>query len=341
MKKKRMKKTKLIKPIGIRSIIFLAFQMPLFTFLNSCGTYSAYNHVSGNVTKDIKDKEDKIKIDTENKLKDDAKAQLKIVTENKLKAFENEILVEGSTFQMGGDGKYDGNPARSVTVSSFYIGKYETSQAEYQAIMGNNPSIFKGSASTSSATLPVEKVSWWDAIKYCNAKSKKEGLAVAYNENTGWLLDSNGYSTSDVTKVKGYRLPTEVEWEYSARGGNKSRGYTYAGSNNLDDVAVYEKIPNEKESGSAEYGTHTSGSKAPNELGIYDMSGNVWEWCTDSYNISDNGTTINPNIERLDLRVLRGGSWGGGTYGLSVVDRNLLTPNYSYANIGFRTLRTP
>ena len=156
----------------------------------------------------------------------------------------NMVYVQGGTFMMGatseqGSDAYDNEkPAHQVTLSSFSIGRYEVTQEEWQAVMGSNPSWFKG------PKRPVENVSWDD----CQAFIKK------LNEMTG----------------KQFRLPTEAEWEFASRGGIKSQGYKYSGSNNLNSVAWYAD-----NSGNT---THDVGQESPNELGIYDMSGNVWEW---------------------------------------------------------------
>jgi formylglycine-generating enzyme required for sulfatase activity len=156
------------------------------------------------------------------------------------------ILVRGGTFRMGdtdGQGGDNEKPVHNVTLRDFYIGKYPVTQKQWVQVMGSNHSNFKGD------DLPVEQVSWnnvQEIIKELNAKTGKK-----------------------------YRLPTEAEWEYAARGGNKSKGYKYSGSNDIDKVAWYADNSGNK--------THPVGTKAPNELGIYDMSGNVWEWVNDKY----------------------------------------------------------
>ncbi len=174
------------------------------------------------------------------------------------------VPVEGGTFTMGAadDDNYAFNwekPAHEVTLSSYYIGKTEVTQALWKAVMGSNPSRFKGD------NLPVEQVSWDDCQKFIRR----------INAATG----------------KQFRLPTEAEWEYAARGGNQSKGYKYSGSNNLDKVAWYGE---DWETGS----THPVGKKQPNELGLYDMSGNVWEWCADWYGDYSSEAQTNPTGPR-------------------------------------------
>ena len=172
------------------------------------------------------------------------------------------VFVAGGTFQMGSN---SGEPVHTVTVSSFYMDATEVTQAEYRKVMGKNPSLFSG-----CDDCPVENVSWHDANEYA--------------------------------KNVGKRLPTEAEWEYAARGGSKSKGYRYSGSNDLDAVGWYDNNSDDK--------THPVAQKQPNELGLYDMSGNVWEWCSDwygSYSSSPQNNPQGPNSG--SRRVLRGGSW--------------------------------
>ena len=187
------------------------------------------------------------------------------------------IRVEGGTFTMGATEEQGADaysyekPAHQVTVSDYFIGKTEVTQALWVAVMGKNPSYNKGEE------LPVEQVSWDN----CQEFIKK------LNASTG----------------KKFRLPTEAEWEYAARGGSKSRGYKYSGSDNIDDVAWHSGVSDGK--------THEVGTKSPNELGIFDMSGNVWEWCSDWYgNYSSSNAQINPKGASDGYRrVDRGGSW--------------------------------
>ena len=192
------------------------------------------------------------------------------------KLINNMVYVSSGTFTMGAtneqgsDAGSDEKPTHSVTLSSYYICKYEVTQALWRAVMGSNPSNFKGD------NLPVELVSWDDCQTFINR----------LNSYTG----------------RNFRLPTEAEWEFAARGGNYSRHYKYSGSNYISDVAWYD--------GNSGNRTHPVGTKQANELGLYDMSGNVYEWCSDGYgsysSYSQNDPT-GPNSG--SRRVPRGGSW--------------------------------
>jgi sulfatase modifying factor 1 len=220
------------------------------------------------------------------------------------------VDVKGGAFIMGctseqSDCQDDEKPARKVTVSSFSIGKYEVTQAQWRAVMGDNPSHFLG-----CDRCPVEQVSWDDVQKFISK----------LNQLTG----------------KEYRLPTEAEWEYAARGGSQSKGYQYSGSNNIDSVAWYGDESDGK--------THTVGSKSPNELGIYDMTGNVWEWCMDIYRPSPSIISISGDPKDASSgsdRVLRGGSWNGDAKYCRVAIRRNNTPSYRLINYGFRLVLSP
>ena len=186
----------------------------------------------------------------------------------------------GATSEQGSDAESDEKPVHSVILSNYFMGETEVTQALWQAVMGNNPSNFKGD------DLPVENISWNDCQEFTRKLNQKTG--------------------------KTFRLPTEAEWEYAARGGSKSNGYKYAGSDSIGSVAVYEENSYNNGSSSLDYGTHRVKSKSPNELGLYDMSGNVWEWCQDWYGSDYYGESPSTNPQGPSSgfgRVLRGGSW--------------------------------
>ena len=216
-------------------------------------------------------------------------------------------------------------------VSSFYICDHEVTQAEYRAVTGNRPSYFKGD------NKPVENVSWYDAVEYCIALSLKEGLTPCYTVDKD-REDPDNTSIYDVKwtvvwnkSANGYRLPTENEWEWAAKGGKQSKGYTYSGSNNIDDVAWH--FDNSKNA------THKVKTKKTNELGIYDMSGNVMEWCWDWYSGDRPDTKDYAGSSSGDCRVYRGGSWLSSADGCSVSDRECREPNNWYDYMGFRVVK--
>lgn len=224
----------------------------------------------------------------------------------------NMIAVKGGTFTMGatseqGDDVSSGEkPAHQVTLSDYCIGETEVTQELWQAVMGSNPSYFTG-----NLQRPVETVSWND----CQEFIKK------LNQLTG----------------KTFRLPTEAEWEYAARGGRKSRGYKYSGSNTIGDVAWYTVNSYDKGESHPDYGTHPVGQKQANELGLYDMSGNVWEWCQDWYGSYSSSSQTNPTGPSSGSgRVLRGGSWNGYARGCRVSLRSSSTPTYRLNYLGLR-----
>ena len=201
----------------------------------------------------------------------------------------------GCTSEQGGDCYSSEKPAHSVSVSGFYMGQTEVTQALWKAVMGNNPSNWKGN------TLPVENVSYYDCKDFISK----------LNSLTG----------------KTFRLPTEEEWEFAARGGNNSRGYKYSGSDNLGSVAWYDGNSGSK--------THPVGQKQANELGLYDMSGNVWEWCSSlwcsDYNSARSGS----------YRVYRGGGWINRARYCRVSYRGSCDPSLRFSNLGFRLVLVP
>jgi formylglycine-generating enzyme required for sulfatase activity len=218
------------------------------------------------------------------------------------------------------------------------MGKYEVTQELYQSVTGNNPSNFSGS------NLPVEIVTWYNAVSFCNKLSEREKLQPVYtisgrNPATGYPITS-ATVTADWNR-NGYRLPTEAQWEYAAKGGNGSPGnYTYAGSDTVGDVAWYwDNIPSQS-SGNPGYGTQPVGTKAPNGLGLYDMSGNVWEWCWDWYGEYSSGAQTDPlGASSGSDRVSRGGSLGHSAGDVRSANRIPSDPIGRGNNLGFRLAR--
>ena len=224
------------------------------------------------------------------------------------KLIANMVKVEGSTFTMGatpeqGNDAYEyERPAHQVTLSDYYIGRYEVTQKEWQAVMGDNPSKFYGD------NLPVDYVSCNDCQDFINKLNQLTGLK--------------------------FRLPTEAEWEFAARGGKQSKGYKYSGSDNIGVVAWY--------TGNSGGKTHQVGTKEPNELGIYDMSGNVWEWCGDWYGSYSSSAQTNPTGPSSgSYRVLRGGSWYNNAGYCRVSNRSSNYPSYRNDYFGFRVVLVP
>ena len=215
---------------------------------------------------------------------------------------KNMVKVEGGTFTMGDiSGSYVENneyPLHQVKLSSYHIGRYEVTQEEWEAVMGNNPARFR------DPKCPVEFVSWNDC----------QNFITKLNEMTG----------------RKFRMPTEAEWEFAARGGNNSqKKYIYSGSNNLSSVAWH--------SGNSGSSTHAVGQKSPNELGLYDMTGNLWEWCDDWYGGYDSNDQENPKGPSAgSQRVLRGGGWNGAGKNCRVSNRDSRYPDYSSDRLGLR-----
>jgi formylglycine-generating enzyme required for sulfatase activity len=233
---------------------------------------------------------------------------------------------------MSGDS--DEKPIHSVKLTyDFWLGKYEITFDEYDRYC-EETGTSKASDKWGRGKQPVIYVTWWGAIEYCNWLSKKEGLTAAYDSN-GNMLDKSGNRTSDITKVEGYRLPSEAEWEYAAKGGNKSNGYTYSGSNDIGEVGWYTNNSGSK--------THEVGEKKANELGLYDMSGNVWEWCQDWYDHGYYGKSKSNdpvNLDDASYRVFRGDGWSSDASNCRVSNRNGGGPSVSGNVIGFRVART-
>ncbi|MCL2442932.1 MAG: formylglycine-generating enzyme family protein [Treponema sp.] len=236
------------------------------------------------------------------------------------------VRIDGGTFTMGSPANEPGRSSdeiqRQVTISLFQMSRYPVTQREYQEVMGTNPSYFRG------ANLPVECVSWFDAIEYCNRRSQREGLTPAYtisgsrnNRTVTWNRNANGY-----------RLPTEAEWEYACRAGTTTAYNTGAGitTSQANFDACCEDC-----------GESTPINRySPNRWGLYDMHGNVWEWCWDWYGPYVSGAQTNPTgAVSGDSRVLRGGGWGDSVGDTRSASRVSFDPDYGFGIIGFRLVR--
>ena len=269
-------------------------------------------------------------------------------------------LIQGGTFVMGNTTNVSGDTdeiPHNVTLSSYYMGKTEVTFDEFDAYTTEKGLPQKNSndwlgADMGRGTRPVINVTWWDVIKYANWLSEKEGFPKAYNENTGELVDDKGQVTTDTTKVKGYRLPTEAEWEYAARERGKDIVYAWGNGNpmvngkptaNIADE-TYKAIYSESNIWNAYTdiysGTAPVGSFVANELGLYDMTGNVFEWCHDYYGAYvSNGSNPIGAVNGSD-RVLRGGGWYSDSTVLRIARRNVNSPIISYEDLGFRLVRS-
>ncbi|MEZ4773257.1 MAG: formylglycine-generating enzyme family protein [Bacteroidia bacterium] len=257
----------------------------------------------------------------------------------------NMVFVEGDKFIMGDDeGDYgsiwEPKPAHEVELGSFYIGQYPVTQVLWESVMGDNPSYFKG------YDRPVERVHWYDSVEFCNRLSERCGLEPVYQIDKTVKDPNNQSSLGDLkwlvirkTGANGYRLPTEAEWEYAARGCIYRSENEYAGSARLENVGWF------RENSHGE--TQPVGLLTPNELGLYDMSGNVWEWCEDWFDENyyrecyQTAVVSNPKgPEKGRYRVLRGGSWDGGESVCRVAFRLNGLPDDRYSFFGFRLSRT-
>lgn len=227
------------------------------------------------------------------------------------------IYVKAGTFRMGSaeSGPNDEKPVHQVTISrDYWMSACEITQAQWRALMGTDPSKYKGDK------LPVEMISWHEVNEFCSKLTQRERKASRLPE---------GYV---------YRLPTEAEWEYAARGGIKSKGFIYPGSNDPEEVAWHH--PNSMDE------THPVATKYPNELGLYDMAGNVWEWCLDFYTPDYYAKSPKENPLNRDngdkiYRVCRGGSWGLYPTHCRSTNRGGGTPTGRFYSYGFRVVSAP
>jgi formylglycine-generating enzyme required for sulfatase activity len=229
-----------------------------------------------------------------------------------------------------------------VKLASFYMCQYAVSQAEYKALIGDNPAHFTG-----NDNLPVEQVTWWDATFYCNKLNRKHGYSPTY-DSEGNLLTPEGSITQDIRQVIGFRLPTEAEWEYACRAGTDTPFNT--GYNLTTDQANYDgNYPyNENKKGQYRQKTVPVNSFAPNDWKLYNMHGNVWEWCYDWYDgnyyntCKAKGTVENPiGASSGTYRVLRGGGWDIIAQDCRSASRVNDTPDNRNYYFGFRLVFVP
>ncbi len=267
------------------------------------------------------------------------------------------ILVEGGSFMMGsGDGYAGLEPVHKLTLNSFWIGKYPVTFSEYEKYCKDAGVETPGDEGWGRDSRPAINVSWYDAIRYCNWLSKKEGLTPCYSvsgdtELNGYDDRLDGKEIDCDFSANGYRLPTDAEWEFSARGGAPAQqagtfNDRWAGTDvetEIGNYAWYENNAGDGLPGNSshpDYGTHPVGTKRPNELGLYDMSGNVWNWVWDIRANYPTGSHNNPTGPTSGTgRVVRGGGWGNGTSGCTVSRRFSVSATDLSGNVGFRISR--
>ncbi len=277
------------------------------------GSYRELSGVSGDVGKAVSPGKKRIVWNVLYYIPEGLAVQVRFKVSTMFDIMDDMVYVKGGTFMMGATEEQDDDvwdnekPVHQVTLSDYYISKFEVTQGLWKAVMGSNPSSFK-----KGDDYPVECVSWNDI----------QTFLTNLNRLTG----------------KKYALPTEAQWEYAARGGGKSVGYKYSGSNTIGDVAWY----GENSAVDGSRSTHPVGTKCPNELGIYDMSGNVWEWCSDWSGFYSNGSQSNPTGPSTgSYRVLRGGSWNYNARYCRVSNRYDYAPGDRYNYNGFRVVLLP
>ena len=260
------------------------------------------------------------------------------------------VLIKGGTFKNTTSNYY----GKNVVISDFSMDKYDVTQREWTKVMGSNPSRFVGD------DLPVEMVSWYDAVEYCNKRSIQEGLQPYYKINKDskdpnnkpdpkfGRLDDVQWTVTINPGANGYRLPTEAEWEYAAGGGQESRNYVYSGSNNADDVAWYWQNSGDLYLTGYWYWprlqqnhdrTRPVGGKQPNELGLFDMSGNVREWCWDWYGDLKSNVANPQGSPEGSGRVWKGGGWMGAAFATATAFRGSLAASAKGPDQGFRVCR--
>ncbi len=236
------------------------------------------------------------------------------------------IKVESGTFVMGSsDQTGSAYPPHDVTLDTFYIAATTVTEKFYDYVLGKIETDPQNSVSTKKAVFPAVGISWDDAIEFCNILSERDGYTPCYSLNGNEVICD--------FSANGYRLPTEAEWEYAANGGNNAIYYTYSGSDTLDEVGWY--------AGNSNSQVQAVAQKEPNSLGIYDMTGNIWEWCWDSYASYSQEEQINPTGPKDgDIKSVRGGCCFSNEAMCALYTRNYFPRNIYGKNLGFRLCRS-
>ena len=260
------------------------------------------------------------KLNTKNSLKSGHKIK-KVVPKNGKSIVFNMVYCEEGRFTMGSDNKDHNNPKRVVEIEKpFLLGEAEVTQELYELVMDNNPSHFQGYKYANSSQTPVECVTWYEAIMFCNKLSELLGINSYYETKVEYHDNSKSIKNASVEineKANGFRLPLEKEWEYAAKASTNNQ---WSGTNNKSNLGEYAWFGEDEYSGS----THPISQKKPNEWGFYDMSGNICEWCWDVEDSKSNS------------RVVRGGSWYNYAPSLHSTSRSCISPTRKYNDLGFR-----
>ena len=250
-------------------------------------------------------------------------------SENSVRLGEATNMLSKSEFVLVAGGELPDIGNGRLSVSSFYMSKHEVTFSHWKMVLAHRASDkyeFEGNAEAANTNHPVVFVNWYDCVKWCNLRSEIEGRKPVYLTQDGIYRAGRIDDLLVITNATGFRLPTDEEWEYAARGGSRSRGYVYSGSDDLNEVGWYRaNSSGAKVDMDGGRGTWPVGLKLPNEIGLYDMSGNVWEWCYDWHPDYEGG-----------LRVRRGGSWRYFRTYCRVSVRYMNGPKFARNNIGFR-----
>ena len=252
-----------------------------------------------------------------------------VLIEKHVGVFQNESYITGGYFDMGSTkGDSDEQPVHDVYVSDFYMSQYEITQSQWKEVMGYLPTLDRNAVGDN---YPIHNITWNEAMDFCNKLSEKEGLEPVYKKREVLFLSLGWEEDFD---ANGYRLPTEAEWEYAAGGGSSNRTI-YAGTNYTSRLQYYSVFAD-----SSKGSIQPVGTKEPNSLDLYDMSGNVWEWCWDSYKAYSYSSENDPVVRGFNSKyVRRGGDFENSAYGSRVTFRSSFAPDSSSSDLGFRVVR--